>query len=152
MRRRKQPDIAECLASLIISLVCIHGLVTSPLLVECVRADGHSIIELIGQDPCRLAAGGCEADEAAASSRAGLGKTLEKSEPCVDLALENLGLRQTRGELVPATSPAKAAPADFPRIGSDLPDFSMASSHFKMAREPVDVPGCDPHLSSCLRI
>ena len=98
-------------------LIFLHGLLTAPLLVECISPDGRNLIELLGQDPChyRHISGPPAVPQNFQNSA--VSRTGDATDPCVDLFLNNLdGMSDCPGNTL---SPPQA-PVDL-----DQPDESV---------------------------
>ena len=134
-------------AVLLLSLVLLNGLITAPLLVECMPADGSSLIELIGQDPCHHPFG--THDHGACPVAAG---AEDSSDPCVDLILDNLGITQGGAVLQSPLSLATHAVAANCQDDGDLCQFPGTDIMFRLAREPVITSDSDLHPYTCMRI
>jgi len=144
---------ARCgaLSRFLLSLALVHGLVSSPLLVECIRADGLLLIELIGHDPCRHPAmeSGSEADPAAATV---FRVFADYTQPCVDIIYENAAVTHTHADLQSASVRAAGARAGLVASLSAACDLWLLRTAFKRPREPVSASVLNPGSTSCLRI
>jgi hypothetical protein len=79
---------------LLAAIVLLHALVTGPLLVQCLTADGHALTELLGHDPCHLQSGTAE-------TGIGSGTPVD---PCADLLMSDAAVIQA-GIQSPAPQP-----------------------------------------------
>jgi len=151
MKATDRPAFLPCLRSLLISMVLVHGLVALPLLVDCLPADGRSLVELIGQDPCRHPLGKMEAAGSHDLPSNLLGAD-DPSNPCVDLSMEIAGMGQNAVALpVPPTSAAGRI-ADVARIIIHANYLLSECTAFKLARDPLIIAGRDLLVTSSLRI
>jgi hypothetical protein len=141
----------DYLALLLVSLTFLHGLVVCPLLVECIREDGTTRIELMGQDPCRHPRDAGESCLFHDFASAALGAT-NSGEPCVDLALESLAVSQKSLDSKSLPSPSMNASADVTQAGMCFPSALHPGTIFKLARDPADFSACNCLLTFSLRI
>ena len=140
--------LGDGLAMFLLSLVLLHGLIASPLLVVCIPADGRSLIELIGQDPCHHPFGGADFDCAGGFS---LGSD-DPADPCVDLILDNFGVTQGAMDLDSPAISALAQLAFAQPITMAIAPMPDVDTIFKLARETIIVAGHEPRLTTTLRI
>ena len=127
----------DYLALLLVSLTFLHGLVVCPLLVECIREDGTTRIELMGQDPCRHSRDAGESCLFHDFASAALGAA-RSGQPCVDLAVESLAVSQKSPYLKLLPSPSMNAPADVTQAGVSFSSALHPGTIFKLARDPAD--------------
>ena len=139
------------LSRFLLSLALMHGLVSSPLLVECIRADGIVIMELLGNDPCRQAATE-PASDAGPAAAATYRELADHSQPCVDMISENAAVAHTNMGLQQASAPAAGARAGTAASLSAHYDLRLQRALFKLPREPVCIRILNPESISCLRI
>ena len=136
---------------LLLSLTLANGMVASSLLVECIPADGRSLVELFGQDPCHHPFGAIEihdGDHQAAT----LQMENDPTDPCVDLSLDSLGISAGVVEL---HAPSDSAPdhlADASPLAGVMCLALRAGTVLKLAREPVNPADGDSQLLLSLRI
>jgi hypothetical protein len=151
MKPADRPAFLSFLRSLLISMALVHGLVALPLLVECLPADGRSLVELIGQDPCHHPFGEMEAGRGHDLSSSLLGED-DPSDPCLDLSMENTGMAQNAVALPAPPMSATDQVADATCIVIYANYLSNECTTFKLAREPLITAGRDLLLTSALRI
>ena len=139
------------LLSLLLSLTLVHGMIASPLLVNCLPSDGRSLVELVGQDPCHHAAGLADGDTNDRSAKDDLAPG-GPTDPCIDLILDSVGTYQ-HGVVFqfPMTSGADshAASALVPWFVQHLMDFGGLC---RPARDSLTCCRRNPHVFSSLRI
>ena len=75
--------------SLLSGLLLLHAPLRTTLMVECVRSDGLSNVEIAGQDPCRIPKGTSHFLIAQNSGLRLLSGLSENESPCTDLLLDN---------------------------------------------------------------
>jgi hypothetical protein len=144
-------DVYWNLLSLLLSLMLVHGMIASPLLVNCLPSDGRSLVELVGKDPCHHAAGLTDGDMDRRGARNDFAPG-DPADPCLDLILDNVGTSQPGAVLQsPMASGtwlrADAAPA--PLFVHDLTDIGIPC---KLPRDFLVCRMRDPHIFSSLRI
>ncbi len=81
-------------------LVFLHALVVSPLLVECMAADGRILVELIGIDPCHDQSGAIRISISPHSNTSRPAGAFEPADPCEDLILDFLNCTQISSDSV----------------------------------------------------
>lgn len=140
-----------CLRSLLLSLVLVHGLVALPLLVNCLPGDGRSLVELIGQDPCRHPFGEIEVGGSQDLSSTLLGEN-DPSYACVDISMQSTGIAQDAVALPAPPMSATGQIADATCITIHANYLPNECTTFKLAREPLITAGRDLLLTSSLRI
>lgn len=153
VRRKSVPGTSalDGLISLLISLVLVHGLVASPLLVECIPSDGSSLVEFIGQDPCHHFLGASRSSLTAERHAADF-EVGDLEDPCVDLTLDSFGLTQSLVDVqAPPVLPVDQLADSGPVAAHTIPD-SNGSGCSRLAREPVTTVGCSSLQASSLRI
>ncbi|MBZ5496688.1 MAG: hypothetical protein LAP85_09815 [Acidobacteriia bacterium] len=151
MKCAPRPAVLDLPASLLLSLVLVYGLIASPLMVECIPADGRSLVELIGRDPCHHPFGEMETSCTHDFSVALLGEG-DPADPCVDLSLDNFGVTQNVMDVQSPPMMMANALADAAPCPAHLISTPGAGAIFKPAREPALGAVRDPRLTSSLRI
>ncbi len=147
----RMSSLFKAAASVLISLVLVHGLVVSSLLVECVRADGSCQLRLVGHHPCPYPVGAYESCNHGDES-AFLFWTGASARPCVDLSMDAHGIAQESSNWTLLSFPGKFARccSSHDSILPVIPPVFRVS--FKLAREPVISCGCRDLSSTLLRI
>ena len=130
-------------------LVFLHALVSAPLLVQCIGADGRGLIELLGNDPCHTLRVPSPTGSTAGPAAREFAKSDLGADPCRDLLLESPGCNSPNVESTPATVRAtdSAAPAHHPCAAGTTPDPIREPGHPMLIR-----PGLHPRNIPILRI
>ena len=139
------------LSRFLLSLALVHGLVSSPLLVECIRADGILLIEWIGHDPCRHPAVEKEID-ANQTAATVFRNSADHQQPCVDLSYDQSVVTRTDMGLHSASTPAAVARTFTAALLSTTCEPCVFGTTFKRPREPVSTLILHSGSVSCLRI
>jgi hypothetical protein len=139
------------MAAALLCLALAHGLVASSLLVECIPADGRSLVELIGQDPCHQPFGAVETHSGDPHAPT-LHMENDPTDPCVDLSLDSFGISAGVMEIHPPSTSATDRLADASTVVGMMRLAPRAEAFFKQAREPVIPADCDSRLLLSLRI
>ncbi len=147
----RQLIVDSRLAVLLLALALAHGLIASSLLVECIPADGRSLIELIGQDPCHHPFGAVETLGGEHDTPT-LQMENDPTDPCVDLSLDSFGISAGVMEIQSPSTSATDRLADASIVVGMLCPAPRAEAFFKQAREPVIPADCDSQLLLFLRI
>lgn len=136
------------------ALLCValaQGMVASSLLVECIPADGSTLVELLGQDPCHQLFAAIElhwGDHHPATPQ----MEYDSTDPCVDLSLESLAISAG----VIRNQPPAISAADQLARGSLLTGMVWfappAETLFKQARAPGRPADAAPQRLFSLRI
>lgn len=130
-------------------LVLLHALISAPLLVQCIGADGRGLIEVLGNDPCHALRVPNTGGPAKGPAARGFATSDPGTDPCRDLLLDNPGCNSPHAETAPATARAadSAATAHRPCAATTGPG---------PMREPGDPPlvwpGLHPRSFLILRI
>ncbi len=133
---------------LFLGLALVNGLTASPLLVNCIPADGRSLVELVGQDPCHH-------QHQETSVNNGDREDVvpgDLADPCIDLTLDNVGTAQQGAVLespLILTSTLLAAAVPAPPLICQLPGVGVP---LKKARDPLPCLAPGARLFSALRI
>jgi hypothetical protein len=138
-------------AALCLSLMLAQGLIASSLLVECLPGDGRSLIELIGQDPCREPFIATEAARGRDHAAPFLGED-DPADPCVDLSMDNFGMTQGAVEIHLPSMSVTDHLDETPPVAARVLPLPAAGASFKRARDPVMPADFDSRLPSSLRI
>jgi hypothetical protein len=115
-KRPSHLTLRSCLQSatpILASLVFLHALISAPLLVQCIGADGRGLIEVLGNDPCHTLRLPDTTGPAKGAATSGLATSGSGTDPCRDLLLENPGCNASHVETAAATPRAadSASPA-----------------------------------------
>jgi hypothetical protein len=117
MRRAAGVAFTNCLGGILAGLVLMHGLIAAPLLVECVGADGRSLVELAGHDPCHHPARAVRTSSNHNSGQPSGLSSGEWQDPCLDLTLYKPADAPTGAGFLAAPTHAAGEPADPFAIG-----------------------------------
>ena len=136
------------LGKLLASLVLLHGLVSLPLLVVCIRTDGQIFVELAGHDPCHHP--GVAGRPALAHETGSLSvfRSDDEPDPCLDLTLYTPASVQNADALLPALSATVAG-------SCESPDYREAAEPVLLRRplrESLILPGAPPDRCTFLRL
>lgn len=122
-------------------LVFLHALLSAPLLVQCIGADGRGLIEILGHDPCH----GPQAPITAGPGKNPATRLFTASDhfvdPCQDSMLDSPGCYSPHVETVPATPRATDSAGPVPRP-------CTAGAHLGLIRAPGRLPLIPPGLHS----
>jgi hypothetical protein len=153
VRERPVPwrDVGCHLISLMLSLALVHGMIASPLLVNCLPSDGRSLVELVGHDPCHHAAGLTDGDRDRRGARNDLAPG-DPADPCVDLILDNVGTSQPGAVLQSRMASGTGLPADVAPAPLLVRHLANIAVPCKLARDSLICCLRDPHIFSTLRI
>jgi hypothetical protein len=134
-----------------LSLALVHGMIASPLLVNCLPSDGRSLVELVGHDPCHHAAGLTDGDMARRGARNDFAPG-DPADPCVDLILDNVGTSQQGALLQSPMASGTGLPADVSPAPLFVRHLTNIGVPHKPARDVLVYRTQDPHTVSALRI
>ena len=135
----------NCLGSFFTALILLHALITGPLLVLCMPADGRCLIEFVGHDPChhfKVVQSNCDRSTKLACE--------EDADTCVDLMMDSPGIAQAGLDFV--SLPTSCVIPELADSGDCVCDFLYVPEVYKPAREPVILPAYDPRCDCTLRI
>jgi len=114
------------LGSFLAMFVLLHAVVTNPLLVQCIQADGLSLLEILGHDPCHDANAGIGTVQGFRSPA--LTGMKDQTDPCLDLLLDDSGDIQICSDFI---TPPPQAPAPAACILNDSVEASLADDFRK---------------------
>jgi hypothetical protein len=133
---------------LLASLVLVHGLVSLPLLVVCIRTDGQVFVELAGYDPCHHTGTSGMPGLAHETGPLSVFQSDDEPDPCLDLTLYTPASVQHADALLPELAAAV--------VGlSESPDRHQAVEPALLRRplrESLKLPGTRADLCTFLRI
>jgi hypothetical protein len=128
-RIRNLPAVSWLAVLFCLASAC--GMVAASLTVQCISASGHSQIEWIGQDPCRLS----DRNPSAKSGSVLTGGWLDSAEPCFDMPLSFSGSQPDSTCL--HRGHTRETGFVLMSIIFPWPAILEMGPHFRFAREPI---------------
>lgn len=133
---------------LLASVVLVHGLVSLPLMVVCIRTDGQIFVELAGHDPCHHPGVAGRRTLAHETGPLSVFQSDDELDPCLDLTLYTPASVQHADALLPAITAAEAGLCDSPDCREEVEPALLR----RPLRELLNLRGSRPDRCTFLRI